>query len=155
MFPQQPQIPRLGDRLLRSWRDVVGVGFADGFMAGEQGGDIEILKTEERQIKAQAVEVGECEAQQLIIPAGELGEFIVGVDVGAELGVGEGGDLQSGDGGQAHLDGGLDPAMAGDDAAVGIDQHRVDKAELADTGDDLLHLLGGVGARVAGVGGEG
>ncbi len=44
---------------------------------------------------------------------------------------------------------GLDPAVAGDDAARAVDQDRIDKAELLDTGGDLFDLIWRVGARIA------
>lgn len=51
--------------------------------------------------------------------------------------------------------GGLQAAMAGDDLAALVDQHRRHEAELQDVGGDLRHLLGGVRARVPGIGQQG
>ncbi|WP_370447786.1 hypothetical protein [Roseomonas gilardii] len=39
-----------------------------------------------------------------------------------------------------------------DELAAFVDQHRRDEAELQDAGRDLRHLLGGMRARVAGIG---
>jgi len=56
--------------------------------------------------------------------------------------------------GQADLPRGHDAAVAGNDAAVGIDQHRVGEAEFAHAGGELRHLRLGVRAAVARVGNE-
>jgi hypothetical protein len=42
--------------------------------------------------------------------------------------------------------------VAGDELAALVDQHWRDEAEFEDAGRDLRHLLGGVRARVPGVG---
>ncbi|MNU01556.1 hypothetical protein D3C72_2449930 [compost metagenome] len=42
--------------------------------------------------------------------------------------------------------------MAGDEATVLVDQHRVGEAELGDRGRDLRDLRGVMGAAVAGIG---
>ena len=58
-------------------------------------------------------------------------------------------------GGQPELLRGHDAAVAGDQHALGVDQHRVHEAELGDGGGDLRHLRRGMGARVLGIGHEG
>src|SRR5438105_9033413 len=44
------------------------------------------------------------------------------------------------------------PAVAGDNAVLFVDQHRVGEAKFADRGGDLRDLLVAVRARVSGVG---
>jgi hypothetical protein len=45
--------------------------------------------------------------------------------------------------------------LAGDDLAAFVHQHRGDEAELEDAGRDLRHLLGGMRARISGIGQQG
>ena len=54
--------------------------------------------------------------------------------------------------GHSQLAGSEQAAVTGDDAAIGIDEHRVGEAELSDRRGDLRHLGIGVCARVASVG---
>lgn len=56
--------------------------------------------------------------------------------------------------GQPKLPGRRHTAMAGDDAVLFVDQHRIGKAELADRRRDLRDLLLAMGAGVARVGNE-
>lgn len=48
----------------------------------------------------------------------------------------------------------LDPAMAGEDPVLPVDQHRVGEAEGPDRPCDLPHLLAGMGTGVLRPGGE-
>jgi FixJ family two-component response regulator len=41
------------------------------------------------------------------------------------------------------------PAVAGDNAVLFVDQHRVGEAKFADRGSDLCHLFGGMSAGIA------
>ena len=53
---------------------------------------------------------------------------------------------------EAEQMGGEHPAVAGDNAVLFVDQHRVGEAKFADRGGDLRDLLVAVRARVSGVG---
>jgi hypothetical protein len=77
---------------------------------------------------------------------------VVGEDVGPLLRLGEVLEPDRRHGVEAKHFGRLDPAMAGDDAAVLVDQDRIVEAERGDVCRDLGDLLCAMGAGVAGVG---
>ena len=81
-----------------------------------------------------------------------LGQAIVRQHIGAALGRRQMAELDGWHLGQAELTRGEQPAVAGNDAAVAIDQDRVGKAELADGRGDLGDLRLEVGTRIAGIG---
>ena len=93
--------------------------------------------------------------EQVLVPAGIEREFVVGEDIGALLGLAQVLDLQTGHRGQAQLGGRSHAAVAGQDRARLVDQHRRGEAELPDAGGDLADLLRGMGAGIAGPRGEG
>lgn len=102
----------------------------------------------------EVVERLEFAGQHGVVPAGVQGELVVGDDVGADLGLCQAFQAQAGHGGQPEALRGLCAAVAGDDAVVRVDEHRVGEAEFADGGGDLGDLPGRVGAAVARVGHE-
>ena len=93
--------------------------------------------------------------EQVLVPVGIERQFVVGEDIGALLGLAQVGELQTGhrrqieEGRRGHA------AVAGQDRARLVDQHRRGEAELPDTGGDLADLLRGMGAGIAGPRGEG
>ena len=93
--------------------------------------------------------------EQVLVPAGIECQFVVGEDIGALLGLAQVLDLQTGHRGQAQLGGRSHAAVAGQDRARLVDQHRHGEAELPDTGGDLPDLLRGMRAGIAGPRGEG
>jgi hypothetical protein len=90
--------------------------------------------------------------QQLLVPPGIEGELVIGQYIGPPLRHIEMGETQRRDALQPKKFCGLDTAVAGDDLAVLPDQHRVGEPEPPDAVGDLLHLLLGMGARIARIG---
>ena len=83
----------------------------------------------------------ELDGEQLPVPARVFGKLVVGDDVGADLG---GREVREAD--RRHLLDAepyrrFDAAVAGDDAAVTIDQHRVGKPKPLDAVRDLADLF--------------
>ena len=102
--------------------------------------------------KPKAGKVGDLGREQGLVPAGVQGELVVGEHVGALLGLAQAGKLDHRHRVKPELPGREQPAMAGDDAVLAVDQDRVGPAERLDGGGDLRDLGGGVGAGIAGVG---
>ena len=69
--------------------------------------------------------------QDLAVPAGLLGQPVVGKDVGPLLGLGEVRKPDGRNGGKPEQLGRLDPPVPGNDLAGVVDQHRVGEAEAA------------------------
>ena len=89
------------------------------------------------------------ERQQLFVPAGVEGELVVGQHIGPLLGRRHVVDPQARHGRHPKFSRGLDPAVAGEDAIVSIDQDRIGEAEAADAVGDLSDLLARMDAGVA------
>ena len=79
--------------------------------------------------------------QKLLVPAGLLGELVVGQDVGALIGLAQMRQPAGGHRVDAEELGGFHAAMAGDDLLVIVDQDRIAEAELLDALRDLPDLL--------------
>ena len=93
------------------------------------------------EIEIKAGEVLQLDLQDLGIPAGLLGELVVGKDVGAFLRVIEMLEPDARHGLVTEQLGSFDAAVAGDDAAVLVDQHGVVEPERLDARRDLSDLL--------------
>ena len=91
----------------------------------EQRVDLRSLEAEGGEVDAEFAEVRHLEREQLLVPAGLLGEAVVGEDVGALLRFAEVGELDHRHRGEAELARREHPSVAGDDAVVAVDQHRV------------------------------
>ena len=87
--------------------------------------------------------------QQVLVPAGVQRQLVVGEHIGPLLGRRHGLDADAGHRRHAEELRRLDPAMAGEDGVLGVDQHRVGEAEGPDALGDLADLLLRVGAGVA------
>ena len=96
----------------------------------------------------------ELDRQDLPIPPGVLGKFVVGQDIGPALGGAQVRQTKSGHLGAAQELGGLDPPVAGYDLVLVRDQDWVREAEPLDALGDLPQLLLRVSAGIAGVGPE-
>ena len=142
-------------RLRLERRHLVGsrvVAFAGRTL--DQKVDLGRGKAGHRQIEAEleAGQLGQLQRQQLAIPAGQLGQPVIGQHIGALLGLAHIGKPD-----RRHLihteqPGGCDSAMAGEDPAGLVDQDGVGEAEGADAVGDLPDLALGMGARIARVG---
>jgi hypothetical protein len=117
----------------------------------DQDVDLRHRKAGDRHLEVE-VEFGEIlkvDRQQLPVPAGLFGDAVVCNHIGADLGLAHVCETDRRHGLEAELLGRLDPAMAGNDAIIAIDQHRVRKTELPDGVDDLADLRLGVRTRIA------
>ena len=77
-------------------------------------------------------EVFELARKQVLVPAGVLGELVVGQDVGALLRLGERRHPQAGHGLQAEFAGRLDTGVPRQDHVSVVDEHRVREPETTD-----------------------
>ena len=150
-LPRSQRSPNRLTGLPRHLRDLIGIGEAGRAEAAERQ-DLVLAEAGQRQVEAEAFEIAELQRQQFGIPAGVERQLVVGDDVGALLRFREPGELDDGHFGEPELACREQPAVAGDDAVVAIDQDRVGPAELADRGGDLGHLRIRMRAGVAGVG---
>ena len=91
-------------------------------------------------------------AEQPIAPDRDLGQTVVGDDEGAFLRLGEAFEADGGNFGETQPTRGRQPAVAGDDGAVAVDQNRDVEAEGFDAAGDLPDLLLAVPAGVGRVG---
>ena len=87
--------------------------------------------------------------QQLLVPAGIERQLVVGEHVGALLRRASCFEANAGHFCHAEQLRRLDPAVAGEDRVLAVDQDRVGEAELLDAVGDLPDLLPGMGSRVA------
>ena len=106
----------------------------------------------EVEIDVEHRQLAELELQEIEVPAGAERDLVVGDPERALLRLRE---MRQHD--RRHLGHPQrlrrqQPAVAGDDRALGIDQDRVGEAELPDRGGDLLDLALRMGAGVAGIG---
>ena len=116
--------------------------------------DLAGLEAEGGKIDAKLGQLAGFQRQQLLVPAGALGELVVGEHQRPLLRRGEMGELDHRHLRQPELARRQQPAVPGDDAVLAVDQHRVGEAELADRAGDQRHLRLAVGAGIAGVGDE-
>ena len=156
MRSQLPQVARAGYRQCGCVGYLVGsvVGFVIGLVAGlgEQGLDFAIVETGEIEIEASRLQIRQFQGQQFIVPAGTLGELVLGQDEGALLPLGQVGQFDHRQIRHVELARREDATVPGDDAALAVDQDRVVEAELPDAGRDLGDLFLAVRARIAGIG---
>ena len=147
---EQPEVARPRDRHRRRLRRLLLARV--GQLVAEQRIELERLEAERAEVGAELRQLAELQGEQLAVPAGLLGEPVVGQDVGPLLRLGEVAELDHRHRGEAELPRRQHPAVAGDDAVLAVDQHRVGEAVLADRAGDQRHLRLAVGAGVAGVG---
>ena len=107
------------------------------------------------EIKIERREMLQFDPKDLAIPAGLLGELVVGEDVGALLSIAEMLKTQARYGSQTELLRGFHAAVASDDGPGPVDEDRIVKSESLDARRDLGNLLGTMSSRVAAVGFEG
>ncbi len=122
---------RLGAQLVDQEVDFGGLKASDG--------DVEI------QLDGELLQF---EREELPVPSGVFCKFVVGNDIGADLGRRQMIDAHSRDIAKADELRGFDPAMACDDAAGAVDQDRIEEPEFHDAGGDLFDLLCAVGSGV-------
>jgi len=115
--------------------------------------DLPYLKTSylDAEIEPEQREVLELLRQQLVVPAGNFGQPVVGDHEGACLGRGQVIEAQGRHLGNAELAAGEQSPVPGDHLELGIDQHRHVEAKALDAVGDLPGLLFAVQPRVGGV----
>ena len=122
---------------------------------GQQCLDLSLIKARQFQGEASILQLGQFQRQQFAVPASTLGQFVLGQDECALLRAGQVRQFDHWQLSHLQLACRKNPAMAGDDATVTIDQDRAVEAELPDAGCDLRDLLIAVRARIAGIGNQG
>ena len=153
VLAEDPDVAGPGAGFRRHRRDhlVLGIGrtLEDHVdLAGGEAGQRQVeVDVEHRQL-------AELELQEVEVPAGAERDLVVGDPERPPLRLREMRQHDRRHLGQADRLRRQQPAVAGDDPALGIDQDRVGEAELADRGGDLLELPLRVGAGVARVGNE-
>ena len=101
------------------------------------------------EIELEFAQVVELQGEEFLVPAGVLGQLVVGQDVGTPLQFGHVGQPDNRHRLEPQEFGRRDPAVAGQDSALIVDQHRVGEAKLLDAPGDLADLPVGVLARIA------
>jgi hypothetical protein len=155
MRSQSPEIIRARHRRRRHVGDVVfGAGRLPRRLGGfvERDVDVGCREAGDLDIEVELDQPLQLNGEDLAIPAGLLGQPVVGEHVGPLLGLGEMREPNGRDGGEADQLGRLDPSVTGDDLAGIVDQHRVRKAEPFDAVGDLPDLLLRMSARVVLIG---
>ena len=156
MPADRPDIASPRDRRPRRDRRhlICGIGlavlFAERQLADEHV-DLRQLEAGDGEIEVD-VEVGEIlelDREQVPIPAGILGELVVGDHISADIRLAHARQLDGRDRHAAEQLRGRDTAMPGDDAVRIIDQDRIGESEPPDRRGDLLNLLCGMRARIA------
>ena len=102
---------------------VVRIGEA-GAPVGEQFGELLVREADQAEIGAHRLEVGQFNLQQFHVPAGVQRELVVGDDIGALLRLAPAARDHHRNLSQAQLTRRQHPAMAGDQRAALVDQHR-------------------------------
>ena len=120
----------------------------------EQLVQLGVGEADQVQVELELVQRLELGAQQLLVPAGVLGDAVVGDHQRPALRVGEVVEDDRRDLRHPEPLRRQEPAVSGDDDAVAADQDRVGEPELGDRGGDLRDLLVGVGPGVPLVGAE-
>ena len=155
MATELPDIAALGDswagfgvrNVIRRVRSVaVPVVEEEIQLGGLEAGDLQI------EIELELGKRLELDRQDLAIPAGQLGQPVVGDHIGPALGLREMVEFDRRNLEHAKLLGRGDASVAGHDLAVATDQDRVGESELADRRGDLRDLLCGMRPRIALVG---
>ena len=151
---QQPHVAQLANCLFLHGRHRVRIGlaFRRGVERGQQFVDIAKVEPGQPDVVPAVHQLAQIQRQHLVVPSGVQRQFVVGDDVGAFLRVAQVPQAQAWHVGPSQLPRGQHAPVAGDDAALAIDQHRIGKAELLDAGRDLSHLSIRMRAAVAGVG---
>ena len=155
--PELSEIPEPGDsRTHRVWHLISGIGrgaigaavtvFIEDLINLRQG------KTGQFHLELQIHQRPQLDRQDLAIPAGLLGEPVIGQHIGPLLRSREMRDRQ-----HRYIAGTEQlrrrhATMPADDLARSVDQHRFEKAKAADTVGDLADLPVGMGERVLRVG---
>ena len=152
-----PQISRWLPSSQRSPGTLTGCSGTSGTSSGSvrpgvprlvSASDLQLAEAGQRQVEAEALQLAELEAEQLVVPAGVQRQLVVGNDQRPLLRLAQAGKLDDRHRRHAELPRRQQPPVPGDDAVVAVDQDRVGPAELADRGGDLRHLRVRVRARV-------
>ena len=155
MAPELPDIAALGDsRAGFGLRNVIRRICPGAVTVIEQEVELRRFESGDLQIEIE-VEFGqrlELDRQDLAIPAGQLGQPVVGDHIGPALGLREMAEFDRRNLVDTELPGRGDAPVAGHDLAAATDQDRIGESELADRRSDLGDLLRRMGPGIALVG---
>ena len=151
MVAQDPEVARPADRLLGRLGDLVLRLLARRLAIGDRQQPLQLRGVEADQVEVEALvpQPSQLFRQQRVVPARLQGELVVCDQVRALLRLGEMLEPDHRHLGEAQLARREQPAVAGQDAGVLVDQDRVGPAELDHRGRDLIDLPLAVRARVA------
>jgi hypothetical protein len=136
----------------RRWR-VIRTAVEAGIRRRQQPMELHAGEAEDVEVDDRLVpDAGDLGGEQGFVPAGVQRDLVVRQPKRPRLRRGQMAEPQHRYGGEAKLLRRHDAAMAGDQHALGVDQHRVHEAELGDGGGDLRHLRRRMRARVLGIG---
>ena len=143
---EDPQIPWRGDWRLGYCRRRVRLSeFRLQAVGEEQSRQFAVIEAEQFQIDRFILEGSEFGTQHVFVPTSHRRQLVVSDHQGAALRFRQ--MSQNNDGNCVHVEPARrqHPCVPGDDRIVRADQNRVDKAEFADTGGDLVDLRPGMG----------
>ena len=140
---QQPDVARARDRRLGhlGHRIVIGLALGVRLVARHQLGQRVGIEAGERQIEVVVLQGREFDAQHRVVPAGVLGDAVVGDHQGPALRRAQMVEHDHRHHLQPELLRGGEPSVPGDDHAVAAGQDRIGEAELGNRRGDLRHLL--------------
>ena len=151
MFPNQPQIAGLSDRIGGSLRHHVVCRrrrSVPGFV--QQKPEFVLAEADGREVEVLPFQFGKLGAEQIVVPAALFRQPIVGDDVGAFLSFGKVVEDDDGNFREPQLAGGKKASVPGDDARSAVHQNGRVESELADACGNLRDLRIGVSARISG-----
>ena len=154
MVAEEPQVsaPRDGRLIVALFGQPVSRVFLCLFaLAVDDEIDLGCCKAGDLEVEAglDRAEMLKLDLQDLRVPAGVLGDLVVGQNVGLELLVGQMIDLDRRHFGPAERPRGFDSAVTRQNRVEIVDDDGIDEAELLNGGGDLMDLLLGVSARIA------
>ena len=149
-LPRTQRSPRLADRIFGRLRDLVLGLIARRLAVGQRQQPLQLRGVEADQVEIEALvaEPRQLRRQQRVVPARLQGELVVGHQVRPLLRLAQVLEPDHRHLGEPELPRGEQPAVAGEDAALLVDQHRVGPAEFDHRGRDLIDLRVAVRARV-------
>ena len=129
-------------------------GDADPSSRIEDAKEVGVAEAKQVEIEFVVAQRRELRPQHRLVPAGVLGDPVVGNDKRPSLRLAQMIEHDHRHLSEAQALRREHAAMAGDDHVIGADQHRIDEAEFGDRGGDLRNLILRMRSRVADIGNQ-
>jgi hypothetical protein len=155
MLVQVPQVSEHGDGLLERFRNGICIhqpGLRFQFL--EHPLELVVVKTERGQVDLLFEQAGQFGIQLLFVPLGILGDLVVGNAEGSNLRVAQVIQDDHRKLWQAQELSPEDPAVAGNNIAMPVDQNGIDHAVVPHTAGNLPNLFSGMGPSIRRVGNQ-